>query len=251
MNSFTAEFSLDGYKALIFELLSRGYEVRDYSDAEPEQNHLVLRHDIDMSIPAALQMGKFEAEMGVVSTYFVLIRSHLYNWFAPECLAALGELTELGHRLGLHFDASIYSDNRDQLEAAAEIECDVLEKTLGHSIEVVSLHRPAKQMIDLEGHLAGRLQTHQARFSKQMGFCSDSRAGWHHGHPLSHEAAKSVRSLQLLTHPIWWTSMPGENPIDRLNRLVDDDRTAYQAELGRNCQPYGDWLRDQPNPTGS
>ena len=46
----------------------------------------------------------------------------------------------------------------------------------------------------------------QPRFFSEMGYCSDSRGLWRYGHPLNHEAVEKRRSLQLLTHPIWWVS---------------------------------------------
>ena len=49
-------FSPKGYEKLINGLLERGYNVRDFSEADPAESHLVLRHDIDMSLEAAVEM---------------------------------------------------------------------------------------------------------------------------------------------------------------------------------------------------
>ena len=73
----TVDFTLAGYKAMLEELLKRGYQVKPFADAEPEEKHLVLRHDLDMSVQAALPVAELEQELGVAATYFVLIRSEI------------------------------------------------------------------------------------------------------------------------------------------------------------------------------
>jgi hypothetical protein len=54
--------------------------------------------------------------------------------------------------------------------------------------------------------LPGFVSAYDKRVFSDIGFVSDSRGGWYHGHPLDHPAVKARRALQLLTHPIWWTS---------------------------------------------
>ena len=58
--------------------------------------------------------------------------------------------------------------------------------------------------------------TYEPKFVKDIGYCSDSRGGWHHGHPLSHSSVKEGKALQLLTHPIWWITK-GKSAEKKLN----------------------------------
>ena len=235
-------FSLEGYRELVQALLARGYEVRGYADAEPDRRHLILRHDIDMSIEVALELAEVERELGVSAWYFTLLRSELYNPFSARGRAGLRRLVELGHHVGLHFDAALHPEGREALEAACAEECGLLERCLGRPVEMVSLHRPAKLLLGREERLAGRLHAYQPRFFSEMGYCSDSRGGWHHGHPLEHPAVAEGRALQLLTHPIWWVARAGESVVERLDRLAAESHEAYRRELAAHCEPYREAL---------
>ena len=229
----TADFTAAGYRRLLEELLVRGYEVVDYPMIEPVQQHLVLRHDVDMSLAAAVEMGATENALGVKSTYFVLMRSYLYNpWSEADRLQALlGQ----GHRIGLHLDASLYREA--DLDAGVEAECQTLEIILGQPVSMISFHRPVAAFLGLDKVLAGRPHTYMPRWFSNIGYSSDSRGDWHHGHPLNHAAVLNGTALQLLTHPVWWPD--DRQPVQgRLDRLAAERYRLFRQELGRNCEPY-------------
>ena len=75
-------------------------------------------------------------------------------------------------------------------------------------------------------------------FFSAIGYCSDSRGAWHHGHPLAHQAVAQSRALQLLTHPIWWPSTVSPGPLPTLDRFVSERDTLLRTELAANCEPY-------------
>ncbi len=237
-----SEFSLDGYEALVDGLRDRGYETRGFSDAEPDARHLILRHDIDMSIETAVVLAEREQKIGVRSTYFVLLRSDLYNPFSPRGRTGLERIAELGHALGLHFDAALYAPDRPSLEAACAEECRWLEAFVDRPVEIVSFHRPARALLGDGARIAGRRHAYEPRFFSEMGYCSDSRGGWHRGHPFEHAALSEGRALQLLTHPIWWVALPGESVAQRLDRLSSDEHDRYRRELAAHCEPYREAL---------
>ena len=68
---------------------------------------MLLRHDVDMSLAAAVTMAELEAERDVRATYFLMTRSDFYNLDGAAGVAALARLRELGHRVGLH---GVYPD---------------------------------------------------------------------------------------------------------------------------------------------
>lgn len=105
----------------------------------------------------------------------MLIRSALYNALAPEGVAALQRMTALGHRVGLHFDAALYRDDLDALDAAAAQECRWLEEAAGHAVEMISFHRPAKALLGLARLIAGRPHAYQPRVFQDIGYCSTRR----------------------------------------------------------------------------
>lgn len=231
-------FTLEGYRALISAFLERGYTVRDFAEADPEERHLVLRHDLDMSIQAALPIAEIEAELGASASYFVLVRTEMYNPFSAAGRRDLERLLTFGHRIGLHFDASLYPADWPSLEPTAATECGVLEAIVGRSVKAISFHRPAPGLLGRPEDLAGRLHTYQPRFFKEMGYCSDSCGEWRFGHPLDHEAVAAGRALQLATHPIWWAAGPDETVRGKLDRFALQRFDLLRAELARNCKKY-------------
>lgn len=235
------EFSLSGYCRTVGHLTDSGYTVRDYLDAEPEAAHLILRHDVDMSLEAAVAMAEAEATRGWAATYFVLIRSDFYNPLSSSASTEIRKLVALGHDVGLHFDPAAFPGaSSDQLDRAAAAECALLESLTERPVRIISFHRPPSEFLGLDRLLAGRPQTYQPRFFQLMGYCSDSRGAWHHGHPWAHPALASRKALQLLTHPLWWT-MGGElDVIEKLDRFLGNRYRHLQLELARNCEPYRD-----------
>jgi hypothetical protein len=233
-----ADFTLSGYRTLVTRLLDRGYLVREFKNADPNQPHLILRHDVDMSLEEAVTIGQLEATMGVRATYFVLVRSELYSPFTLAAAGAISELRRFGHEVGLHLDASLYPPSLADLEAAAARECRILEEIVGASVTVISFHRPAGPMLSVGERLAGRIHAYAPRFFREMGYCSDSRFGWHHGRPLDHPVVAQRRGLQLLTHPIWWTRKERETGPQRLERLVERQDARFRDALTHNCAVY-------------
>ena len=230
-------FGPSEYRSLIADLQSRGYTVRRFAEAEPRRRDLVLRHDIDISLAPALPMGEIENALGVAATYFVMVRSELYNPFTDLNMRLLMRLLALGHDIGLHLDAALYNDDLAALDQAAATECAVLEALCGHPISMISFHRPAKSLQGLARTLAGRHHAYEARFFGQLGYCSDSRGAWHHGHPLDHPAVTEGHALQLLTHPIWWQD-PASSPQLTLDRLIEARLHRLDVELAEQCQVH-------------
>ena len=233
MTGKPAEFSPEAYRALLSALEERGYEMRGFRDADPAARHLVLRHDVDFSLAAALDMAEREAERGIAATYFVLLRTEFYNALSGAGLKALERIAAL-HTVGLHFDAALYDGDARALDAGAARECDLLGQMLGRPVELVSYHRPGAARVGEAERLGGRINVYGARFVRELGYCSDSRGGWHHGHPLEHAAIRAGRALHLLVHPFWWQA-PALAPAERLHRFLAERAAFLDGELARHC----------------
>ncbi len=244
----TADFTLAGYHALVEGLLGRGYKVAGYGDADPAARHLILRHDLDMSIDAALPLARIETALGVKASYFVLLRGETYNPWTAAAGDKLRQILDLGHEIGLHLDASLYSKDPAAFDRAAAQECDALEAVAGTAIETVSFHRPAEKLLGRDAAIAGRRHTYQPRYFSEMGYCSDSRGEWRHGHPFDHPALAEGRALQLLTHPIWWNRDDAADPVQVLDRFRIERDKALAVALSANCLPYREARGDNPGP---
>lgn len=230
-------FTLDGYRRTVAGLLDRGYDLRSFHDVDPGQRHLVLRHDIDQSIQLARRMAEAEAEQGWRSTYFVLMRTEMYNPWSRAASEDLRTLRDLGHDIGLHLDASLYADEQE-LEVGAESECAALETIIAGPVTTLSFHRPKAELIGGPLRMAGRLNAYAARFVRDMGYCSDSRGEWRFGHPWDLAAVCEGLALQLLTHPVWWAAHSARDPTCALEDLRRQRDAVVVSTLIADCEPY-------------
>ena len=62
----------------------------------PRHSAVASRHDVDLSLDAALRLAELEAEAGAQATYFLMTRSVFYNLASPEGERTLARLHELG-----------------------------------------------------------------------------------------------------------------------------------------------------------
>src|ERR1700733_1366834 len=105
--------NLEVYATLLASLHSHGYMFVTFDDAvtaDSSHKYVLLRHDVDFSLDLAAEMASWEAARGIHADYFVQVRSPLYNAMSADSRRAMAEILEGGHRIGLHFDASLYSD---------------------------------------------------------------------------------------------------------------------------------------------
>ena len=94
-------FNLEHYGELLEAARAGGYRFA-FFEGEPSDGDLILRHDVDLSLDAALRMAELESEAGANATYFLMTQSVFYNLASPEGERAIVRLRELGHRVGLH-----------------------------------------------------------------------------------------------------------------------------------------------------
>ena len=90
------DFSLTGYRNLIEGLVSHGYTISSFREVATESKHLIVRHDVDMCLDAAVKIATIENQLGVAAHYFVLLRTEMYNLFSKKGLAAIESLLSLG-----------------------------------------------------------------------------------------------------------------------------------------------------------
>lgn len=179
------------------------------------------RHDIDMSVEAALNLAKMEAKKGIKATYFIHLHSTFYNFFERELVQSVKKIHQLGHSLGLHFDCTFYESNKD-IEAHLHFEKSILETTYGVPIEVFSFHNPTADILNhfQEWRYAGMINTYATFFREMVEYCSDSNGIWRFDRLSDFLKLPGKRKIQVLTHPIWWTANTG-SPRDKIWAYVE------------------------------
>jgi len=101
MSGESCGFSLEHYRELLEAAKEGGYRFTGF-DRPPEPGDLIIRHDVDLSLDAAVRMAEVETEAGTWSTWFLMTRSVFYNLLSAEAERAIARLRELGGRVAHH-----------------------------------------------------------------------------------------------------------------------------------------------------
>ena len=218
--AWAEDFTYRYYRRLV-ESASANFEPRLFSEVPQALaagvSTLLLRHDVDVDLSAALSLAKIEHEFGARSTFMVMTACPLYAVQAPESRRILAEFVSLGHEVGLHFDAH-QSDaaSSESLETRISQDCDTLSDAAGAPVASVSFHRPQPEFLRGSLMVAGRVNA----YAKQLmdAYFSDSKGSWRNGEPLRDVCRAEAPVLQLLTHPIWWDTEHA-SAANRLERL--------------------------------
>ena len=204
----TCEFELGHYDELLTAAKAGGYRFA-FFDAEPRAGDLLLRHDVDLSLDAALRLAELESRAEAPATYFLMTRSVFYNLASPDGERALARLRELGHRVGLH---AVWPD--------AELD----DRFDG----VVAWHNPDPEYMCAP--LDGAVNVMQAPFFDPEHYRSDSNQRWRHGCPHEELAAGRFEWLQLLTHPEIW-AYPGATMRETMLAMLEAERERRLEQL--------------------
>ena len=133
------------------------------------------------SLEKALEIAQLEYNMGVKSTYFVLISSPFYNLYSDANSVIIKSILSYGHKIGLHFDETNYSikNQKDFIKYAIK-ELRILSNITGGNVNYISMHRPSKQTLSSNyvfPNKSNKLHT-LAKFFTEIKYLSDSRMKW-------------------------------------------------------------------------
>ncbi len=184
---------------------------------------ILLHHDVDLDLRAAVELAEREHDHGWNAVYFVLLTSEFYNPSSRAERSRLRRIAELGHDIGLHFDPTVHGCTTvEHFREACHAEVEELHSITAAPIPAVSFHRPAPELIAGTVELTAPLpHTYLPFFVQAMEYCSDSTGRWRYGPPDERPAVAEGRALHLLTHAEWW----GEGALDpstRLARILSD-----------------------------
>jgi hypothetical protein len=204
----TCAFDVDHYRELLEAARTGGYRFA-FFDCDPQPADLLLRHDVDLSLSAALDLAEAENEAGAGSTYFLMTESVFYNLASPEGEHSLERLRELGHRVGLHA-VWPHAELDDRFDP------------------VVAWHNPKPEY--MSEPIDGAANVMEPRFFAPETYRSDSNQHWRNGCPHKDLAAGRFDWLQLLTHPEIWVH-PGETMGETMLAMLDAERERRLRQL--------------------
>jgi hypothetical protein len=207
----TCAFTLDHYSDLLGAAGDGGYRFATF-DTPPAPGDLLLRHDVDMSLHAALRMAELEADAGATATYFLMTESVFYNLASTEGEAALARLRELGHRVGLH-----------AVHPNATLD--------GRFDPVIAWHNPDPEY--MTAPTAGATNVMQDGWFDPATYRSDSNQRWRFGCPHEELRDGAFPWLQLLTHPEIWV-FPGSTMGETMRAMLDAERERRLGQLAED-----------------
>ena len=198
------KFTYKAYKKLIETLKNNGYSLADYHNDQVQKKSVVLRHDVDNSLEKALAFAQYEQQLGVKSTYFVLLTSNFYNIASQKSRSILKEIQGMGHEVGLHFDEMAYGDlEKESLIQCVEKEAEIMRQLTGLEISAVSMHRPSKKTLDGNYVFLSLVNSYSQKYFKAYKYLSDSRMHWREN-VLEIIESNAFDHLHILTHPFWY-----------------------------------------------
>jgi hypothetical protein len=204
----TCDFSLSHYRELLEAAKAGGYRFAGF-DRAPRAGDLILRHDVDLSLDAAVRMGEVEAEEGVSSTWCLMTRSVFYNLASDEGERAIARLRALGGRIA-HHAVWPHVDLDARFEAT------------------VAWHNPEPEF--MWAPIEGAVNVMEPPWFDRDHYRSDSDQRWRHGCPHEELAAGRFEWLQLLIHPEIWV-YDGATMRETMESFLDADRAAGLERL--------------------
>jgi hypothetical protein len=204
----SCSFDLAHYRELLEAAKEGGYRFARFGE-EPREGELFLRHDVDLSLAAALEMAELEAELDAVATYFLMTESVFYNLASEEGAAAIESLRELGHAVGLH---AVHP--KVDLDARFD--------------PVVSWHNPSPEY--MSDAIQGTANAYGKRYFAPETYRSDSNQHWRSGCPHEELRAGAFPWLQILVHPEIWV-YPGETMGETMRAMLESESARRLEQL--------------------
>ena len=204
----SCSFDLQHYREILESAQAGGYRFARFGEG-PELGDLFLRHDIDLSLDAALRMAELEAKLGVQATYLLMTESVFYNLASTEGVAAIERLRELGHAVGLHaVHPNLVLDERFD--------------------SVVSWHNPRPEYMGDD--IPAAVNVYGKRYFSPSTYRSDSNQRWRSGCPHEELRAGAFPWLQILVHPAIWV-YEGSTMGETMRSMVQTEQTRRLEQL--------------------
>jgi hypothetical protein len=228
----TPEFSPAGYGAILERARAAGYRMLCMCEAvaSARARVLLLRHDVDFSLEYAVAMADLEAQLGVRSTYFVLLYNDYYNPMSPDGRSMLRKLMELGHEVGLHWDSSVYAFEPGSMRDHFRRDLATLGELVGRPIASASQHIPADSpLLDVSTLVPNEAYSEAIR--RRFAYVSDSAMKWRDTTP--YDLIERSVEIQFLAHPLWWFAA-GTTREEKLRNIPEDCR----GRVSTRCEDF-------------
>ena len=258
------DFTLDHYREILARIVAT-HRTFSFVEAAPMgealldvERFVLMRHDVEFSLDAALTMARADRGAGVRSTFFVQIGSD-YNLFDADGAEAVEEILDLGHDLGFHYDLGLLERSGGDPVEVARRAIGLIEGFFDTEIRAASPHMPMRSGRTLG--IPGIVDAYDRLYFERIKYLSDSTQVWREG--VVTLLLDRYDQIQLLTHEYHWTEeglgwnelllLEAEHKYRRLKgraeanierfreglRLRAERDAAFRARLGGTAEPDG------------
>lgn len=235
------DFSYDHYVQTL-EKIKTTHKISTFGNTC--EKDVILRHDVDASLEAALNLAKLENKIDISSTYFILFSSEFYNPFTLESSQIIREILKLGHKLGLHYNELFIIKNKLEPSETLRKEIELLEQHFSTSVEAVAAHESnlsQKIPINLPD---GVIDAYSDKFFKDRKYLSDSAQNWREGCFCKH--IQNYDQLQILTHPMWWSEY-GKHRDKIMDSFINGEYDKYTRDVNIAADKHAFHFRNTSN----
>lgn len=232
------DFTVAEYRKIL-QLAKQNYQFETFDKISLTNRFILWRHDCDLSLNRALRLAMIENEESITATYFINPHCEFYNLLEKKQGAIINKILELGHHIGLHFDASFYDiHGENQLDDLVAKEAAWLRSWFGYNIHTFSFHNPTPFLLSCEkDSYGGLLNCYSSFFKDNVAYCSDSNGYWRFRRLRDVLTEAKEDHLQVLTHPGWWQEtamLPRDRVLRCFNGRAQAGMNDYDAFLQQN-----------------
>lgn len=202
-------YSLAAYRDILAAAQARGARFASLAEAPGSGTStgvVYLRHDVDYSLQMAVELAKANAALGVSGTFFLLLRSQVYNLLSYDAIPYVQRLADLGQRLGFHM--ALPSGVPATAAGLAELvraDFDIVARHVPAVESVFAWHNttPAILELGLDLDVPGLVSAYSRRLFKDIPYHSDTgmRYSVREWRAI---AGSDAPAMQLLFHPELW-----------------------------------------------
>ena len=242
-----SDFTLSNFEDILKLAINKGYRFTFFDPLFDYQvRSIILRHDLEFSVPIALEMAKIEHELGVISTYFVQLHGDFYNALESKTFHTIKEIESLGHEIALHFDAHFWGiQDTQQLEQFLLIDKDTFTKYFGKAPRLFSFHNNNAFTLACEDESYGGMHNvYTTKYKKEYGYCADSTGFWRY--EILQERISEAKDvvLQVLIHDAMWQDITLP-PRRRVYKAIDEHASFMKKSYDETLVKFGakniDW----------
>jgi hypothetical protein len=222
------EFTLEHYFDTLDRYKKAGYHIIPIGRfGEHDGKHILLRHDVDLSLRWARHLAEQEHQHGISATYYILPSSPFYNILSKQGQEDIRSIYEYGHEIGLHIDTRYHQMG----------EFELLGNIIGHPVTNFSQHLLGVEIMpQLDPYLDGVMRNAMSHVQRRgYKYLSDSSVRWREG--CFCQWIDKVDKLLILTHPCWWITSQQNKYL-----ILNDLGFGIAHQLGDALKTYQDLM---------